>query len=138
MKAMIKGWALVSVLTMLLSLAGVAYGEELPVIDDDDTTYWLDEVEGTVILDDPIYFMGLEEETEEELPETGNPTTEPTTAHAEAYRRTHLRTHAEAYRRTHHGTDAAAYGRTNHRTDAATHGRTNNRANTAAYGSAYY
>ena len=79
MKAMIKGWALVSVLTMLLSLAGVAYGEELPVIDDDDTTYWLDEVEGTVILDDPIYFMGLEEETEEELPETGNPTTEPTT-----------------------------------------------------------
>ena len=79
MKTMIKGWALVSVLTMLLSLAGVAYGEELPVIDDDDTTYWLDEVEGTVILDDPIYFMGLEEETEEELPETGNPTTEPIT-----------------------------------------------------------
>ena len=49
MKAMIKGWALVSVLTMLLSLAGVAYGEELPVIDDDDTTYWLDEVEGTAV-----------------------------------------------------------------------------------------
>ena len=62
MKTMIKGWALVSVLTMLLSLAGVAYGEELPVIDDDDTTYWLDEVEGTVILDDPIYFMGDEDE----------------------------------------------------------------------------
>ena len=83
MKTMIKGWALVSVLTILLSLAGVAYGEELPVIDDDDTTYWLDEVEGTVILDDPIYFMGLEEETEEELPETGNPTTEPITEPAQ-------------------------------------------------------
>ena len=84
MKTMIKGWALVSVLTLLLSLTVLAHGEELPVLEDDDTAYWLDEVEGTVILDDPIYFMGLEEETEEELPETNDPATEPTQQPTEA------------------------------------------------------
>ena len=64
-----KAW--LAIILIVAIIGGIASGmrasaesttpTDLPVVDDEET-YWLDEVEGEVILDDPAYFMDIEEE----------------------------------------------------------------------------
>ena len=64
-----KAW--LAIILIVAIIGGIASGmrasaesttpTDLPVVDDEET-YWLDEVEGEVILDDPAYFMDVEEE----------------------------------------------------------------------------
>ena len=64
-----KAW--LAIILIVAIIGGIASGmrasaesttpTDLPVVDDEET-YWLDEVEGEVILDDPAYFMNIEEE----------------------------------------------------------------------------
>lgn len=64
-----KTW--LAIILIVAIIGGIASGmrasaesttpTDLPVVDDEET-YWLDEVEGEVILDDPAYFMDIEEE----------------------------------------------------------------------------
>ena len=66
-----KTW--LTVIIIVAIIGGIASGmrasaesttpSDLPVVDDEET-YWLDEVEGVVILDDPAYFMDFAEEEE--------------------------------------------------------------------------
>ena len=70
-----KAW--LAVIIIVVIIGGIASGmraraesttpTDLPVVNDEET-YWLDEVEGEVILDDPVYFMDYEE-AEEPAPE---------------------------------------------------------------------
>ena len=63
-----KAW--LAIILIIAIIGGIASGmrasaesttpTDLPVVDDEET-YWLDEVEGEVILDDPAYFMDIEE-----------------------------------------------------------------------------
>lgn len=63
-----KAW--LAIILIVAIIGGIASGmrasaesttpTDLPVVDDDEN-YWLDEVEGEVILDDPAYFMDFEE-----------------------------------------------------------------------------
>lgn len=64
-----KAW--LAVIIIVIVIGGIASGmrasaeaatpSDLPVVDDEET-YWLDEVDGIVILDDPAYFMDVEDE----------------------------------------------------------------------------
>lgn len=64
-----KAW--LAIILIVAIIGGIASGmrasaesttpTDLPVVDNEET-YWLDEVEGEVILDDPAYFMDVEEE----------------------------------------------------------------------------
>ena len=64
-----KAW--LAIILIVAIIGGIASGmrasaesttpTDLPVVDDEET-YWLDEVEGEVILEDPAYFMDIEEE----------------------------------------------------------------------------
>ena len=64
-----KAW--LAIILIVAIIGGIASGmrasaesttpTDLPVVDDEET-YWLDEVEGEVILDAPAYFMDIEEE----------------------------------------------------------------------------
>lgn len=64
-----KAW--LAIILIVAIIGGIASGmrasaesttpTDLPVVNDEET-YWLDEVEGEVILDDPAYFMDVEEE----------------------------------------------------------------------------
>ena len=70
-----KAW--LAVIIIVIIIGGIASGmraraesttpTDLPVVNDEET-YWLDEVEGEVILDDPVYFTDYEE-AEEPAPE---------------------------------------------------------------------
>ena len=72
-----KAW--LAVIIIVIIIGGIASGmrasaesttpTDLPVVDDEGT-YWLDEVEGEVILDDPAYFMDFEEEEPAAMEET--------------------------------------------------------------------
>lgn len=75
-----KAW--LAVIIIVIIIGGIASGmraraesttpTDLPVVNDEET-YWLDEVEGEVILDDPVYFMDYEE-AEEPAPELSEET----------------------------------------------------------------
>ena len=77
-----KAW--LAVIIIVIIIGGIASGmraraesttpTDLPVVNDEET-YWLDEVEGEVILDDPAYFMDYEE-AEEPAPELSEETVE--------------------------------------------------------------
>ena len=77
-----KAW--LAVIIIVVIIGGIASGmraraesttpTDLPVVNDEET-YWLDEVEGEVILDDPAYFMDSEE-AEEPAPELSEETVE--------------------------------------------------------------
>ena len=77
-----KAW--LAVIIIVIIIGGIASGmraraesttpTDLPVVNDEET-YWLDEVEGEVILDDPAYFMDYEE-AEEPTPELSEETVE--------------------------------------------------------------
>ena len=64
-----KAW--LAMIIIVIIIGGIASGmraraesttpTDLPVVNDEET-YWLDEVEGEVILDDPAYFMDIEGE----------------------------------------------------------------------------
>lgn len=97
-----KAWLAAIIIVVLIG--GIASGmraraesttpTDLPVVNDEET-YWLDEVEGEVILDDPAYFMHVDEaeptddssslasNENQNVPATEEPVIEPTIAPTE-------------------------------------------------------